>query len=48
MNIFVRKIEKFEELLALMAYTQYISQSPINKKTPKTQENQAECKHQVK
>lgn len=28
-NIFVKQMEKFEELLAVMDYTQYISQSPI-------------------
>lgn len=39
-------MEKFKELLALMVYTQYISQSSINKKT-KTQENQTEGKQQV-
>lgn len=33
MNIFVKKMEKFKELLALTVYTQYTSQSPINKKT---------------
>lgn len=35
-------MEKFvEELFALMVYTQYTSQTPINKQT-KTQENQTE------
>lgn len=43
MNIFVKQMEKFEELLALMVCTQYTSQSPIPKKT-KAQENQTECK----